>query len=95
MTLEDKVQAQRLHVFRRAEQLGNVSAACLGRRTRDGGLLRSSDDVAAYLVKAGGVVTASGLGFMQDGFVRLSFATPEEGIVSGMRPARQAFEALH
>ena len=28
MTLEDRVQAQRLHVFRRAEELGNVSAAC-------------------------------------------------------------------
>jgi transposase InsO family protein len=28
MTLEDSVQAQRLHVFRRAEELGNVSAAC-------------------------------------------------------------------
>lgn len=28
MTLEDRVQAQRLRVFRRAEELGNVSAAC-------------------------------------------------------------------
>jgi len=28
MTLEDSVQAQRLNVFRRAEELGNVSAAC-------------------------------------------------------------------
>ena len=28
MTLEDSVQAQRLNVFRRAEEIGNVSAAC-------------------------------------------------------------------
>ncbi len=28
MTLEDKVHAQRLRLFRRAEELGNVSAAC-------------------------------------------------------------------
>lgn len=36
MTLEDKVQAQRLHVFRRAEKLGNVSAAC-----REAGISRA------------------------------------------------------
>jgi len=28
MTLEDKVHAFRLHVLQRAEELGNVSAAC-------------------------------------------------------------------
>ena len=28
MTLEDKVHAFRLHLFRRAQALGNVSAAC-------------------------------------------------------------------
>jgi hypothetical protein len=27
MTLEDRVQAQRLHVFRRAEELGSVSTS--------------------------------------------------------------------
>jgi len=36
MTLEDKVHAQRLRLFRRAVQLGNVSAAC-----REAGLARS------------------------------------------------------
>jgi transposase len=36
MTLEDKVQALRLHAFRRAEEFGNVSAAC-----RELGLSRS------------------------------------------------------
>ena len=28
MTLEDKVHAFRLHLFRRAQELGNVSGAC-------------------------------------------------------------------
>ena len=28
MTLEDKVHGFRLHLFRRAQELGNVSAAC-------------------------------------------------------------------
>ena len=28
MALEDRVQAQRLHVFRRAEELGSVTTAC-------------------------------------------------------------------
>ena len=36
MTLEDRVQLQRLHVLRRAEQLGSVTAAC-----REAGLSRS------------------------------------------------------
>jgi hypothetical protein len=32
MTLEDRVQAQRLHVFRRAEELGTVHSGALGLR---------------------------------------------------------------
>jgi transposase InsO family protein len=36
MTLEDSVQAQRLNVFRRAEELGNVRVAC-----REAGISRS------------------------------------------------------
>jgi len=69
-------------------------SACLGKRTPDGRVLVGADDVAGYLVEAGGVVTASGTGFMQDGFLRLSFATPEEDIVDGMRAARSALDAL-
>ena len=36
MTLEDTVQALRLDVFRRAEELGNVSTAC-----REAGISRA------------------------------------------------------
>ena len=66
-----------------------------GLRIPAGDLLRNSDDVAAYLLRAAGVVTASGAAFMQDGYLRLSFATAyEEEIVAGMAAARRAFAAL-
>jgi aspartate aminotransferase len=65
-----------------------------GRRTRDGRVLRTSDEVAAWLVEAEGVVTASGSGFLQDGFLRLSFAGAEESILPGMEAARRAFASL-
>lgn len=65
-----------------------------GRRTPDGQVLRDSDDVAAYLCQHAGVVTASGCGFMQDGFLRLAFDIPDEEITTGMRQAKAAFDAL-
>lgn len=67
---------------------------CFGRRTPDGKTLETSDDVAGYLLASGGVVTASGTGFMQNGYLRLSFATPDDQIVGGMRAARAALSAL-
>lgn len=67
---------------------------CFGRRTPDGAVLAGSDDVAAYLLREAGVVTGSGRAFMQDGFLRLSFATPEEDIVRGMAAAREALGRL-
>lgn len=65
-----------------------------GKKTPEGGVLRSSDDVAEYLVRSAGVVTASGCGFMQDGYLRVSFATPDEHIVQGVRAAAQALGRL-
>lgn len=65
-----------------------------GSKTPDGRALTCSDDVAEYLVRAAGVVTASGQAFMQDGYLRLSFAIADEQIVDGMRAAARAFAAL-
>jgi aspartate aminotransferase len=65
-----------------------------GKRTPGGALIESSDDLAEYLLRAAGVVTASGGAFMQDGFLRISFATPDEQIVGGVRAAREALEQL-
>lgn len=66
----------------------------LGMRTPDGRVLHSSDDVAQCLVHAAGVVTASGCGFMQDGYLRVSLATPDEHIVEGIRAAAEALRQL-
>ena len=68
---------------------------CFGRTTPDGAVIENADDVAAYLVMEAGVVTASGRAFMQDGFLRISFAVPEEEIVGGMKAAREALARLH
>ena len=65
-----------------------------GRTTRDGKTLASSDDVAEYLITSEGVVTASGSGFMQEGYLRISFATPDEHIVNGIQGAARALNAL-
>lgn len=66
-----------------------------GRRTPAGATLRSSEDVAEYLVREAGVVTLAGSAFMQEGFLRLSFATPDEQIIEGARAAAAAMDRLH
>ncbi len=68
--------------------------AAFGRRTPDGQVLSSADDVAEYLVRAAGVVTLSGQAFLQDGYLRVSFATPEEHIIQGLRAAAEAMSRL-
>jgi aspartate aminotransferase len=68
--------------------------ACFGKTTPDGKRLETSDDVAEYLLRSAGVITASGVGFMQNGYLRLSFATPEEHIVEGMKAAHQTLAEL-
>lgn len=67
---------------------------CFGKHTPDGKVLRSSDDVSEYLLTSGGVIAASGSGFMQDGYLRLSFATPKQDIIDGMKAAREVLGAL-
>jgi len=67
---------------------------CFGKRTPAGSVLQNADDVAAYLLEAAGMITASGAAFMQKGYLRLSFATPDEDIIHGMRAARRALTAL-
>ena len=67
---------------------------CFGKTTPGGNTLSSSDDVSTYLLSDAGVVTASGTGFMQDGFLRVSFATPDEHILEGVPAAARALAAL-
>ena len=65
-----------------------------GKKTPDGEILETSDDVSQYLVEHEGVVTASGSAFLQDGYLRLSFAIEEQTIRDGMAAARRALEGL-
>lgn len=67
---------------------------CFGKRKPDGGVIGNADDVAEYLLREAGVVTASGRAFMQDGFLRLSFAVAEGEIVGGMGAAREVLGRL-
>ncbi len=67
---------------------------CMGLKTPEGRILASSDDVAEYLIRAAGVVSASGRAFLQDGFLRISFAVPDQEIVEGVRAAAAALKAL-
>ena len=65
-----------------------------GKRTPDGKTLTSSEEVAAYLVERAGVLTAAGAAFMQEGYLRLSFAVPEEELESGLAAAATALGEL-
>ena len=67
---------------------------CFGKNTPAGETIRSSDDVTAYLLAEAGVVTASGTGFLQEGYLRISFATPDEHITAGIQAAAKALGAL-
>jgi aspartate aminotransferase len=68
--------------------------ATFGKRMPDGKVIHSADDLAEYFIHSAGAITASGTGFMQDGFLRLSFSTPEEHITGGMRAIRKALNDL-
>lgn len=65
-----------------------------GKLTPEGTTIRSSDELAEYLLHSAGVVTAPGTAFMQDGFLRISFATPDEQIIEGARAVRKALDKL-
>ncbi len=65
-----------------------------GKKTPKGERIEGSTDLSEYLIKEGGVVTASGAAFMQEGYLRLSFATEVETIRDGMAAMRRSLEAL-
>ena len=67
---------------------------CFGKATPDGRPVRSSDDVAAYLLDSAGAITAPGSAFMRDGYLRISFATPDQHIVEGCQAVGTALAAL-
>lgn len=68
--------------------------SAVGKKTPDGKVLASGDDVARYLLDSHGIVTAPGSGFMEAGFLRLSFHIPMHEIRGGLEAAARAFAAL-
>jgi aspartate aminotransferase len=69
-------------------------AACLGTTAPGGRAIRGSTDLATYLLDAAGVITAPGSAFCQEGYLRISFATPDDHIVQGCRAVAGALKAL-
>jgi len=65
-----------------------------GKSTPDGRTIRGSEDLAIYLIESAGVVTAAGAAFLQEGYLRLSFAVPGEELEGGLAAAAEALAAL-
>jgi len=66
----------------------------IGKRTADGRELRGAEDVAVYLIEEAGVVTAAGAAFLQEGFLRISFAVPDDELEAGLVAAAEALARL-
>jgi len=69
-------------------------AGLYGRRTPDGQVLRSDQDVASYLLEAAGVAVMDGAAYGMPGHLRLSFAASDEVIKQGCGKIAQACAAL-
>lgn len=66
----------------------------LGKKTPDGRTIDGSGDLAAYLIERAGVVTAAGSAFLQEGYLRISFAVPAEELEAGLAAAAEALAEL-
>lgn len=67
--------------------------ACLGKKTPQGTLLRTADDVADYLLEEG-VAVVPGTGFGMSTHIRMSYAVALSEIERGLRRLTQALHAL-
>jgi len=65
-----------------------------GKSTPEGRTIRGSEDLAVYLIERAGVVTAAGAAFLQEGYLRVSFAVPSEELEGGLAAAAEALAAL-
>jgi len=65
-----------------------------GKKTPDGRVIEGSEDLAVWLIERAGVVTAAGAAFMQEGYLRLSFAVPGQEIDAGFAAAAEALAEL-
>jgi aspartate aminotransferase len=65
-----------------------------GRKTPDSRIIRGSEDLSTFLLDTAGVITAPGSAFYQEGYLRISYATPDDHIVNGCRAVGEALAAL-
>jgi aspartate aminotransferase len=65
-----------------------------GKRTPDGRMIDSSEDLSRWLIERAGVVTAAGSAFMQEGFLRVSFAVPADELEAGLAAAAETLAEL-
>lgn len=68
--------------------------AALGKRAPDGRTIAASGDLAEYLIERSGVVTAAGSAFLQEGYLRVSFAVPTDELEAGLAAAAEALAEL-
>jgi aspartate aminotransferase len=66
----------------------------LGKRTPQGEEIQSSEDLARYLLEHAGVVTAAGSAFLQEGYLRVSFAVDATELETGLAAAAAALAEL-
>ena len=69
-------------------------AALLGRRTPEGTVLESDEDVARYLLEAAGVAVVHGAAFGLEPYFRISYATSTEALAEACARIGQATRAL-
>ncbi|MFQ5350706.1 MAG: pyridoxal phosphate-dependent aminotransferase, partial [Thermoanaerobaculia bacterium] len=106
--LRDYLEANRDLLWKRAGELAGVEVwptpasfysfwdvrGCFAKRSPEGREMSDSDAVAEYLLRRAGVITASGTGFLQDGYLRVSFAVPRDELAAGITAAAEALAAL-
>jgi aspartate aminotransferase len=70
-------------------------AGVIGRRTRDGNVINTTEDFARYLLEQEGVALVHGAAFGMDPYVRISYATSNAILIDACERIRRACEALH
>jgi aspartate aminotransferase len=66
-----------------------------GKKTPEGVTIKSDEDLAIYILKAGAVVTIPGSKFQKPGYLRIAFASsPDERIRIGVEKMAEALQKL-
>ena len=69
-------------------------SAYFGKKTADGRVINTSDDLAMYLLEVGHVACVGGTSFGAPECIRMSYATSDENIIEAIRRIKEALEQL-